>query len=76
MTRIKFAIFVYLVLFYFLFLVISKVFDLYFEVDSQGWQSTDTIGFEFEIDSENILYNTLIGLRNNNDYLYANIFLL
>ena len=53
----------------------SKVFDLYLELDSQGWHATDTIGFEFEIDSqENILYNTLIGLRNNNDYLYANIF--
>ena len=62
----------------FLFLVScdrSKVFDLYLELDSHGWQATDTIDFEFEIDSqENILYNTLIGLRNNNDYLYANIF--
>ena len=39
----------------FLFLVScdrSKVFDLYLEVDSQGWQATDTIGFEFEIDSQ------------------------
>ena len=53
----------------------SKVFDLYLEIHSQGWQATDTIGFEFEIDSqEDVLYNTLIGLRNNNDYLYANIF--
>ena len=62
----------------FLFLIScdqSKVFDLYLEVDSHGWQATDTISFEFEIDSqENIFYNTLIGLRNNNDYLYANIF--
>ena len=53
----------------------SKVFDLYFEIDSQGWQATDTIGFEFEIDSQkDDLHNILIGLRNNNDYLYANIF--
>ena len=53
----------------------SKVFDLYLEVDSHGWQSTDTIDFEFEIDSqENIYYNALISLRNNNDYSYANIF--
>ena len=53
----------------------SKVFDLYKEVDSQGWDVTDTISFEVEIDSqENGLYNTFIGLRNNNDYLYANIF--
>ena len=53
----------------------SKVFDLYKEVDSQGWDVTDTIGFKVEIDSqENGLYNTFIGLRNNNDYLYANIF--
>ncbi len=53
----------------------SKVFDLYLEVDSHGWKATDTIDFEFEIDSqENILYNTLIGLRNNNNYSYANIF--
>ena len=53
----------------------SKVFDLYLEVDSHGWQATDTIDFEFEIDSqENIYYNTLISLRHNNDYSYANIF--
>ena len=53
----------------------NKIFDLYLEVDPQGWHATDTIGFEFEIDShENIFYNTLIGLRNNNDFLYANIF--
>jgi len=53
----------------------SKVFDLYLEVDSHGWQATDTIDFEFEIDSqENIYYNALISLRNNNDYSYANIF--
>lgn len=53
----------------------SKVFDLYLEVDSQGWDITDTISFEVEIDSqENGLYNTFIGLRNNDDYLYANIF--
>jgi len=53
----------------------SKVFDLYLELDSQGWDVTDTIGFEVEIDSQEIgLYNTFIGLRNNNDYLYANIF--
>ena len=53
----------------------SKVFDLYLEIDSQGWQAIDTIGFESEIDSQkDVLYNTLIGLRNNNDYLYANIF--
>ena len=53
----------------------SKVFDLYLEVDSHGWQATDTIDFEFEIDSqENIYYNAIISLRHNNDYSYANIF--
>ena len=53
----------------------NKVFDLYLEIDPQGWQATDTIDFEFEINSQNeVVYNTLIGLRNNNDYLYANIF--
>jgi len=53
----------------------NKVFDLYLEIDSQGWQATDTIGFEFEINSQDdVLHNTLIGLRNNNDYLFANIF--
>ena len=62
----------------FLFLVscdTNKVFDLYKEVDDNGWKSSDTIFFEFELHPyENVLYNTLIGLRNNNDYLYANIF--
>ena len=76
MTRIKLVnIFIFSA---FLFIVScdrNKVFDSYLEVDSQGWLACDTIGFQFEIDTqENILYNTLIGLRNNNDYLYTNIF--
>lgn len=53
----------------------GKVFDFYLEIDPQGWVATDTIDFEIEIEpQEDVLYNTLIGLRNNNDYLYANIF--
>ena len=76
MTRTKLGnICIFSALLFFVSCDRNKVFDLYLEVDSQGWQATDTIGFEFEIDSQkDDLYNILIGLRNNNDYLYANIF--
>jgi gliding motility-associated lipoprotein GldH len=53
----------------------SKVFDLYQDIDSSGWSSAETLDFEVEIDAqEGVLFNYLIGLRNNNDYLYANMF--
>jgi len=53
----------------------SKVFDLYQDVDPGGWSSSEALEFEVEIDAqEGVLFNYLIGLRNNNDYLYANIF--
>ena len=53
----------------------SKVFDSYEQIDPFGWRPSDTITFEFELDAhkEN-LFNSLIGLRHNNNYLYANIF--
>ena len=73
MTRTKLGnICIFSALLFFVSCDRSKVFDLYLEIDSQGWQATDTIGFEFEIDSQkDVLYNTLIGLRNNNDYLLS-----
>ena len=76
MTTIKFVkLCIFCAFLFFVSCDRSKVFDLYLEVDSHGWQATDTIDFEFEIDSqENIYYNALISLRNNNDYSYANIF--
>ncbi|MCS5663601.1 MAG: gliding motility lipoprotein GldH [Flavobacteriales bacterium] len=53
----------------------SKVFDVYHGIDSGGWNSDEALDFEVEITSqEGRLFNYLIGLRNNNDYLYANIF--
>lgn len=53
----------------------DKVFDAYQQIDDRGWNLNDTIKFEFEINAqEDVLYHSLIGLRNNNDYLYANIY--
>ena len=53
----------------------SKVFDAYQDVDPNGWSSTETIDFEVEMDVQQAtLFDYLIGLRNNNDYLYANMF--
>ena len=52
----------------------TKVFSSYKEVDPIGWNYTEAIDFEFEIDNNKTLFNYLIGLRNNNDYLYSNIF--
>ena len=53
----------------------SKVFDIYQDIDPNGWSSTEALDFEVEVQAkEGDLFNYLIGLRNNNDYLYANIF--
>jgi len=53
----------------------NKVYDEYQAINSDGWLSTESIDFEIEMKaSEGSLFNYLIGLRNNNDYLYSNIF--
>ena len=54
----------------------SKVFDIYQDIDPNGWSFSEALDFEVEIQAqEGAIFNYLIGLRNNNDYLYANIFL-
>ena len=53
----------------------SKVFDIYQDIHPNGWSPTEALDFEVEVQAkEGALFNYLIGLRNNNDYLYANIF--
>lgn len=54
----------------------NKVYDEYIEVETSGWNAADTLAFEIELNSTNgDLFDFLIGLRNNNEYLYSNIFL-
>ena len=53
----------------------TKVFESYHALDSNGWMADKAVEFEVEVDGhEGQLFNYLIGLRNNNDYLYSNIF--
>jgi len=54
----------------------NKVYDEYFAIDEAGWNSSKSIDFEVELNpSEGEVFDILIGLRNNNDYLYSNLFL-
>lgn len=53
----------------------SKVYDEYVNIPEEGWMVEDTIKFDIEVPKgEQQLYNYVLGLRNNNEYLYANIF--
>ena len=52
-----------------------KVYDEYQAIYSDGWLATESVDFEIEMEAvEGSVFNYLIGLRNNNDYLYSNIF--
>jgi gliding motility-associated lipoprotein GldH len=54
----------------------NKVYDEYVAINPEGWISTETIDFSVELNStQGDLYDVLIALRNNNDYLYSNLFL-
>jgi gliding motility-associated lipoprotein GldH len=54
----------------------AKIYDEYQHVPSEGWLTSNSIDFEIEIEeNEGTLVDYLIGLRNNNDYLYSNIFI-
>ena len=54
----------------------NKVYDKYVAINPEGWIITETIDFSVELNSTQVdLYDVLIGLRNNNDYLYSNLFL-
>ena len=53
----------------------DNLFDSYIDLPAEGWRSDVIYDFEVEIDAaQGVSYDYLIGLRNNNDYLYANIF--
>ena len=53
----------------------TKVYESYTQIPSGGWSFNDTLEFEFEMNPEaDQSYNWLIGLRNNNDYRYSNVF--
>tara|TARA_B110000977_G_C10978641_1_gene455215 strand:+ start:496 stop:969 length:474 start_codon:yes stop_codon:yes gene_type:complete len=54
----------------------TKIYDAYIAVNPSGWEASKPIEFEVEVDaSQDHKFNYVIGLRNNNEYLYANLFL-
>ena len=53
----------------------NKVYNEYKVINSDGWLATESTDFEIEMGAcEGSLFNYLIGLRNNNNYRYSNIF--
>ncbi len=53
----------------------NKVYDEYQAIPSEGWLAKTSIDFEIEMeDTEASVFSYLIGLRNNNNYRYSNIF--
>lgn len=54
----------------------NKVYDAYLPINPDGWLLTDTLVFEVEMAAQQThASNYLIGLRNNNEYLFSNVFL-
>lgn len=54
----------------------AKVYEEYQSIPTDGWLTSNSIDFEIEIEEqEGVLVDYLIGMRNNNEYLYSNIFL-
>jgi len=52
----------------------QKITDFYQTIPHKGWHKNHTIEFEFNISESTNNIDFLIGLRNNNDYRYSNIF--
>lgn len=50
-------------------------YDQSLAVDEHGWQQTDSLDFEVEVDDTMQLYDFLVEVRNNVQYPYSNIFL-
>jgi gliding motility-associated lipoprotein GldH len=53
----------------------NRLFDTYVALPEDGWPADLSFDFEVEVGADQEgSYDYLIGLRNNNDYLYANLF--
>ncbi len=50
-------------------------FDENAAIDEGGWLPADAVQFDVEVDDTTQLFDFLVGVRNNVDYPYANLFL-
>lgn len=54
----------------------EKIYDTYVPINTAGWDASFSIEFKVDVNAvKGAEFDYLIGLRNNNDYLYSNIFL-
>lgn len=54
----------------------SRIFEQNTAMENDLWPKTRQVGFSFDIEDTDQLYNLSINIRNKNDYPYNNIFLL
>jgi gliding motility-associated lipoprotein GldH len=54
----------------------QRKFDEYKTIDVNGWSKDDLVVFEFDINDTIASNNLFINIRNTNEYLYNNIFVI
>lgn len=54
----------------------QRKYDVYKTIDSKGWGVEEFVDFEFEVKDTLASNNLFINIRNTNDYLYNNLFVI
>jgi gliding motility-associated lipoprotein GldH len=54
----------------------NRIYDTYKSIDSNGWAKQNSISFEFEISDTLSTNNLFVNIRNTDDYLYNNLFVI
>ena len=54
----------------------NRVYDTYKSLDNNRWLQDDSISFEFQIIDTISKNNLYLNIRNNNEYLYNNLYLI
>lgn len=54
----------------------QRKFEKFETIDSMGWNKDEPISFEFDIQDTIQTNNLFINIRNTNDYLYNNLFVI
>lgn len=53
----------------------SVYYSEYGDVNTDGWQSSDSVCFDVQVDDTTHLFDLLVEVRNDVDYAYSNLFL-
>ncbi len=54
----------------------NRVFDTYKPLDNNRWLQDDSVSFEFQITDTISKNNLYFNLRNSNEYLYSNLYII